>query len=99
MLRNSGPAKDGVHLWWKSAARNKSSVAIDLRTSKGQALVRKMTERVDVVIENFRPGTLERWDLGWKHLHAANSRLVMLRISGYGQIGPESAKTGIWPCR
>ncbi|ARV80158.1 CoA-transferase [Mycobacterium intracellulare subsp. chimaera] len=94
MLRNSGPAKDGVHLWWKSAARNKSSVAIDLRTSKGQALVRKMTERVDVVIENFRPGTLERWDLGWKHLHAANSRLVMLRISGYGQIGPESAKPG-----
>lgn len=94
MLRNSGPAKDGVHLWWKSAARNKSSVAIDLRTSKGQALVRKMAERVDVVIENFRPGTLERWDLGWEHLHAANSRLVMLRISGYGQIGPESAKPG-----
>lgn len=94
MLRHSGPAKDGVHLWWKSAARNKSSVAIDLRTSKGQALVRKMAERVDVVIENFRPGTLERWDLGWEHLHAVNSRLVMLRISGYGQIGPESTKPG-----
>ena len=85
MLRGSGPTKDGVHLWWKSAARNKSSVAIDLRLPEGQALVRKMVERADVVIENFRPGTLERWGLGWEELHAANPRLIMLRISGYGQ--------------
>ncbi|MGQ9352116.1 CaiB/BaiF CoA transferase family protein [Mycolicibacterium gilvum] len=94
MLRRSGPRKDGVPLWWKSAARNKSSVAVDLRLAEGQALVRKMVERADVVIENFRPGTLERWGLGWEELHAANPRLIMLRISGYGQIGPESAKPG-----
>ncbi|KDE97351.1 hypothetical protein Y900_029330 [Mycolicibacterium aromaticivorans JS19b1 = JCM 16368] len=72
MLRRSGPRKDGVPLWWKSAARNKSSVAIDLRLPEGQALVRKMVERADVVIENFRPGTLERWGLGWEELHASN---------------------------
>ncbi|AKK27855.1 CaiB/BaiF CoA-transferase family protein [Mycobacterium sp. EPa45] len=94
MLRRSGPTKDEVHLWWKSAARNKSSVAIDLRVAEGQALVRQMVEQADVVIENFRPGTLERWGLGWADLHVSNPRLIMLRISGYGQIGPESAKPG-----
>lgn len=94
MLRRAGPTKGGVHLWWKSAARNKSSVAIDLRTEEGQALVRRMTEKADVVIENFRPGTLERWGLGWDALHAVNSKLIMLRISGYGQVGAESSKPG-----
>lgn len=94
MMRLTGPTKDGFHLWWKAVARNKTSVTIDLRSAEGQALVKRMVKKADVVIENFRPGTLERWNLDWERLKVINPRLIMLRISGYGQIGPEAHKPG-----
>lgn len=94
MMRSTGPTKDGFHLWWKAVARNKTSVTIDLRSAEGQALVKRMVEKADVVVENFRPGTLERWHLDWESLRAINPRLIMLRISGYGQIGPDARKPG-----
>jgi formyl-CoA transferase len=93
-LRSSGPTKDGQPLWWKAAARNKKCITVDLGHTRGQEVIRRMVERVDVVIENFRPGTLERWRLGWADLQAINPWLIMLRISGYGQSGPESHKPG-----
>jgi formyl-CoA transferase len=93
-LRVSGPVKDGQPLWWKAAARNKKSVTINLLDRRGQDLVRRLVARSDVVIENFRPGTLERWGLGWTDLQAINPRLIALRVSGFGQSGPESEKPG-----
>ncbi|MBA2722789.1 MAG: CoA transferase, partial [Methylibium sp.] len=79
---------------WDAQSRNKESVAIDLRQPEGQALVRELLSDADVLIENFRPGTLERWGLGWDALHALNPRLVMLRLSGFGQTGPRAREPG-----
>jgi crotonobetainyl-CoA:carnitine CoA-transferase CaiB-like acyl-CoA transferase len=93
-LRSSGPTKNGEPLWWKAAARNKKCITVDLSHPRGQALISGLVKRADVVIENFRPGTLERWNLGWEALQAINPKLIMLRISGYGQSGPESHKPG-----
>ncbi|MFC4312010.1 CaiB/BaiF CoA transferase family protein [Steroidobacter flavus] len=76
-------------LWWYVQSRNKKSVALDLASTDGQAALKKLVERADVVIENFRPGTLERWGLGWAELSQINPKLVMLRVSGYGQDGPK----------
>lgn len=87
-MRTMLPQKDGESLWWKVVGRGKRGVTIDLSTMTGQALVRRLGERVDVVVENFRPGTLERWQLGPDDFAATCGRLVMLRISGYGQTGP-----------
>ncbi|HEX7072448.1 MAG TPA: CaiB/BaiF CoA-transferase family protein [Hyphomicrobiaceae bacterium] len=84
----------GTSLWWYSQSRNKKSVAIDLRTPEGGALVREIAASADIVIENFRPGTLEKWGLGWDVLSAINPRLIMLRISGYGQDGPYAGRPG-----
>lgn len=81
-------------LWWYLQGRNKKSVTIDLRHPDGQALVRRLAGEVDVVVENFRPGTLERWGLGWEQLHQLYPRLIMVRISGYGQDGPYRDKAG-----
>jgi len=81
-------------LWWRAQARNKKSVTADLSHPEGQALVKKLIEQADVVIENFRPGTLEKWGLGWETLSQINPRLVMLRISGFGQTGPYRDKPG-----
>ena len=81
-------------LWWYNLNRNKQSVAIDLRTSAGQELARALAARADIVVENFRPGTLESWNLGWEHLRSINPRLVMVRISGFGQDGPYRDRTG-----
>lgn len=75
-------------VWWHVQARNKKSVAIDLRQAEGQDLVRKLASEADVVIENFRPGTLEQWGLDYETLSKLNPKLIMLRISGYGQTGP-----------
>jgi formyl-CoA transferase len=75
-------------VWWHVQSRNKQSVAIDLRTAEGQDLVRRLARDADVLIENFRPGTLEGWHLGYDVLSAENPGLIMLRISGYGQSGP-----------
>ena len=84
----------GTSLWWLAQARNKRSVAIDLRASEGQAIVRSLACRSDVVVENFRPGTLERWGIGWAALHALHPGLVMVRLSGYGQTGPYKDRPG-----
>ncbi|GAA5231646.1 CoA transferase [Verticiella sediminum] len=81
-------------VWWESQSRNKESVCIDLRGPEGQALVRTLAAQADVLIENFRPGTLEKWGLGWDVLHALNPRLILLRVSGYGQSGPKAQEPG-----
>ena len=79
---------DGTSVWWQVQSRNKRSVVLDLRTNEGRADARRLIAGADVLIENFRPGTLEKWGLGWDALSAENPRLIMLRISGYGQSGP-----------
>ncbi|MDM0026315.1 CaiB/BaiF CoA transferase family protein [Variovorax saccharolyticus] len=87
-LRNWRLLQDGTSVWWQVQSRNKRSVAIDLRAAEGQELARRLIAEADVLIENFRPGTLEGWGLGWDELREINPGLVMLRISGYGQTGP-----------
>jgi len=81
-------------LWWYLQARNKKSVGIDLKTPEGQRLVRRLAADADVLIENFRPGKMESWGLGWETLHTLNPRLVMVRISAYGQDGPYKGRPG-----
>jgi len=87
-LRNWRLLQDGTSVWWQVQSRNKRSVAIDLRAAEGQDIARRLIAEADVLIENFRPGTLEGWGLGWDDLRRINPGLVMLRISGYGQTGP-----------
>ena len=87
-LRNWRLIKEGTSVWWQVQSRNKRSVALDLRTHEGQDIARRLIACADVLIENFRPGTLEGWGLGWDDLSRLNPGLVMLRISGYGQTGP-----------
>lgn len=84
----------GRALWWPVLARNKKSITIDLRTPEGQALVKRIVPHVDMVLENFRPGTLEEWGLGWEDLSALNPGLIMIRVSGFGQTGPYRDKAG-----
>jgi formyl-CoA transferase len=85
---------NGNSLWWPIVARGKKSVTLNLRTPRGQDLVRDLAQQSDIVIENFRPGTMERWNLGWEELSSINSRLIMTRVSGYGQTGPYAARAG-----
>jgi len=87
-LRNWRQIKDGTSVWWQVQSRNKRSVALDLRRAEGQDIARKLIAQADVLIENFRPGTLEGWGMGYEELSQLNPGLVMLRISGYGQTGP-----------
>ena len=87
-LRNWRLIQHGTSVWWQVQSRNKRSVAIDLRAPDGQQLARQLIAEADVLIENFRPGTLEGWGLSPDELHALNPGLVILRISGYGQTGP-----------
>ena len=87
-LRNWRMIKDGTSVWWQVQSRNKKSVALDLRQPQGQDLARQLLREADVLIENFRPGTLEGWGMSPEALHAINPGLVILRISGYGQTGP-----------
>jgi formyl-CoA transferase len=82
--RYTGHAKDGTYLWWKVAGRNKRSITLDLRVPAGQELARKVAAWADVVITNFRPGTLVKWGLDWQTLHRGNPKLIMLQISGFG---------------
>src|SRR5216683_5689850 len=84
----------GSSLWWYIMGRNKKCVTINLRKAEGQAVVRKLVEKVDVVIENFRPGTLEKWDLGYEELKKINPRIILVRVSGWGQTGPLAQKPG-----
>jgi len=93
-LRKWRMLKDGTSVWWQVQSRNKRSLALDLRTPEGQDVVRRLAIEADVLIENFRPGAMEDWGLGPDALLAANPRLVMLRISGYGQTGPYRTRPG-----
>ncbi|WP_249978250.1 CaiB/BaiF CoA transferase family protein [Vreelandella olivaria] len=93
-LRKWRMIEEGTSLWWHVQTRNKRSVALDLRSSEGQALVCQLAAEADVVVENFRPGTLDNWGLGWEKLSALNPRLIMVHISGYGQTGPYRDKPG-----
>ncbi|MGB3624401.1 MAG: CoA transferase, partial [Henriciella sp.] len=86
--------KNGVGLYWPILGRNKTSVTLNLREADGQDILKALAATADVIVENFRPGTLERWGIGPDVLHEINPRLVITRISGYGQTGPESAKAG-----
>jgi crotonobetainyl-CoA:carnitine CoA-transferase CaiB-like acyl-CoA transferase len=93
-IRVSGKRFEGKPLYATSIMRNKQLIAIDLRTGAGQDLVRKLVAKCDVLIENFRPGTLEKWGLGYEELSKINAGLIMVRISGYGQSGPYSERPG-----
>lgn len=93
-MRGHGYAVNGVSLWWKEISRNKKTIAIDLHTTKGAALFRALAVKADVIVENFRPGTLERWGIGPETLRKENPGLITLRITGFGQSGPYSSRPG-----
>lgn len=93
-LRKTGLKKDGVPLWWKVSARNKRSITLNFSQPEGQALLKQLVAGADVLIENFRPGTMERWGLGWEVLSQVNPRLIMVRTTGFGQTGPYRHRPG-----
>jgi crotonobetainyl-CoA:carnitine CoA-transferase CaiB-like acyl-CoA transferase len=92
--RGHGPSKDGIGLWWKLLGRNKRTITLDLSKRGGRETLLRLAADVDVIIENFRPGTLEKWDLGWEELSAANPRLVLARVTAFGQFGPYAHRPG-----
>jgi len=93
-LRQWRMLHNGLSVWWQFQSRNKKSVVLDLRTPEGRATVRELIEQADVVIENFKPGTMEKWGMGYEALSSTNPGLIMLRISGYGQTGPYRERPG-----
>jgi formyl-CoA transferase len=93
-LRKWRRMRNGTSLWWHVQARNKKSVTCDLRQREGQEIVRRLARGAQIMIENFRPGALEKWNLGWDVLSRENPKLVLVRISGYGQSGPYRARPG-----
>lgn len=93
-LRKWRKIKDGTSLWWHVQSRNKQSLTLDLKKPEGQALARQLIAEADILVENFRPGTLEKWGMGWEQLSVINPKLIMLRISGYGQTGPYRDRPG-----
>lgn len=93
-LRNWRMMHGHTSLWWYLQSRNKKSLGLDLKSKEGQSIVRRLLKDADVLVENFRPGTLERWGLGWDVVHALNPKLTMVRISGYGQTGPYAQRPG-----
>jgi succinyl-CoA---D-citramalate CoA-transferase len=93
-LRNWRKLHKGTSLWWLVQARNKKSVTVNLRHADGQEIVRRLAQGCDIVVENFRPGAMEKWGLGYDRLSAANPGLVMVRLSGYGQTGPYRDQPG-----
>lgn len=93
-LRQWRLIKDGTSVWWQVQSRNKRSIALDLRQPDGQAIARELIAQADVLVENFRPGTLEAWGMDYEKLAATNPGLILLRISGYGQTGPYRDKPG-----
>lgn len=93
-MRDWGRLDRGRSLWWPTIARNKKCVTLNLRTPDGQRLLLELVRQSDALIENFRPGTLEKWNLGFERLRGANPGIVVARISGYGQTGPYAARTG-----
>jgi crotonobetainyl-CoA:carnitine CoA-transferase CaiB-like acyl-CoA transferase len=94
MMREWGSSHRGAPLFWKMVSRNKRSITLDLHHERGQELLRQLAAQVDVLVENFRPGTMERWNLDFESLAEANPKLVMLSISAYGQTGPYSKRAG-----
>jgi formyl-CoA transferase len=93
-LRTWRRMRNGVSLWWHVQSRNKKSVTCDLRSPEGQEIVRRLARGCDIAIENFRPGALEKWNLGWDALSRENPKLILVRISGYGQTGPYRERPG-----
>jgi formyl-CoA transferase len=94
-FRNWGQELSGGEpLWWPIVARNKKSITLNLREPRGQEIVRRLVAEADIIIENFRPGTMEKWGLGFDELKAVNPKLIMVRVSGYGQTGPYSQRPG-----
>lgn len=93
-VRYHGYTKDGVPLWWKMLSRNKRTVTLNLSTIEGQDILCRLVEQADVLVENFRPGTLERWNLGPDRLQAINPKLIITRVTGFGQFGPYSGRPG-----
>lgn len=93
-LRNWRKLHEGTSLWWYAQSRNKKSVTLDLKSPEAQEIIRQLVVEADIVVENFRPGTLEKWGIGWEQLSAINPKLIMLRVSGYGQTGPASQRPG-----
>lgn len=93
-LRRWRKLHNGTSLWWYSLSRNKKSIALNLKSEEGRRILRALIEKADVVVENFRPGTLEAWGLGWDELSSINPGLVLIRISGYGQTGPYRDRPG-----
>jgi formyl-CoA transferase len=85
---------EGTSLWWYVQSRNKKSVTLNLRTPEGQEIVRQLAREADIVVENFRPGALEKWNIGWPQLSELNARLIMVRLSGFGQDGPYRDRPG-----
>src|SRR5688572_4942060 len=93
-LRKWRKLHSGTSLWWYSLSRNKKSITLNLKSEKGRRILRALIEKADVVVENFRPGTLEGWGLGWDELARVNPGLILVRISGYGQTGPYRDRPG-----
>lgn len=93
-LRKWRMLHEGTSVWWEAQSRGKHSICVDLRQPQGQDMIRTLAAQADVLIENFRPGTLEKWGLSWETLHALNPGLIMVRVSGYGQTGPRSQEPG-----
>ncbi len=93
-LRSHGPSKNGHGLWWKLLSRNKLAVTLNLAKAEGQEILRRLASEADVLIENFRPGVMERWNLGHEQLSRGNPGLIMLRTTGFGQYGPYSGRPG-----
>jgi crotonobetainyl-CoA:carnitine CoA-transferase CaiB-like acyl-CoA transferase len=93
-MRNWGKSRDGVGLWWPIQSRNKKSITLNLREEEGQSVLKELIKEADVLIENIRPGTMEKWNLSYEALSEINPKLVMVRTSGYGQTGPYKHRAG-----
>jgi formyl-CoA transferase len=93
-MRDWGKAKDGVGLWWPIQSRNKKSITLNLRQEEGQNILKELIKDSDVLIENFRPGTMEKWNLSYETLSEINPKLIMVRTSGFGQTGPYKSRAG-----
>jgi crotonobetainyl-CoA:carnitine CoA-transferase CaiB-like acyl-CoA transferase len=93
-MRGHGPSKNGLPLWWKEISRNKRTVALDLKSPEGAQVFLRLAATADVIVENFRPGTLERWGIGPDVLRAENPGLVLVRLTGFGQTGPYASRPG-----
>lgn len=93
-LRQWRKIHKGTSLWWLSMARNKKSITLDVTKPEGQKIAKNLAEKVDILVENFKPGTMEKWGMGYEELKALNKGIIMVRVSGYGQMGPNSSRPG-----